>query len=376
MKLIGRRNFVAGLGLGAGSTLLGPMARGLISDARGEVPTRKRLIFVTYGCGLIEESYTCAARSETDFDLSPSFAALEPLKKKTLILSKFYNPWPGGHGAEWASMSMVARQSLGNGRHMPGGISIDRLISNKLGAGDAVPFLGLSAGTYGGPPSSMCDGPGQVYPAETDPLKAYQRLFGQAAPAGEKPIDRLGEDSSVLDYVVGDISKLQTALGGSERQKLEQYLGSVRALERQLKVLAEVQGTCKNPMPPMLGPKGPSGDDSNFTEGRLLSFPKIIATAVGCGLTRFATFALSSGAGGGFYRFLGQKQGCHGIQHDQNMTEIRRIDGWVTALAAGIYQALQLVPEGNGTMADNSLVVLFNDSGGKHHDGASATTLW
>src|SRR4051812_30238308 len=114
MRLIGRRNFIAGLGLGAGASLLRPMVGGLLPEALGASVLPKRFIVITHGCGWIEPSYTCVARSETDFDLGPSYEALVPFKKDLVVLSRFYNPFNNSlgsdhgniHGNGWGTLAV------------------------------------------------------------------------------------------------------------------------------------------------------------------------------------------------------------------------------------------------------------------------------
>src|SRR4051794_26255461 len=176
MHIVGRRNFLAGLGLGAGSQLLGGMFRSLLPEALGAPLTRKRLILFTAANGFLEKFYTCPSRSETDFDLSPVFQPVAAHKAKMVIASKFYNPFSKAlHGNQHATLTVKESTRPGESqeRGPPGGISIDRLLARTLGAGDA--FSSTASGR------GICvsaDGPGQSFPSISSPSKAFDTWFG------------------------------------------------------------------------------------------------------------------------------------------------------------------------------------------------------
>ena len=81
MHFIGRRNFLNGLGLGAGAHLLGSFFKTTVREAMGADPA-KRLIVFTSANGFLERFYNCASRGETDFDLGPVYQPVAAFKKK------------------------------------------------------------------------------------------------------------------------------------------------------------------------------------------------------------------------------------------------------------------------------------------------------
>src|SRR5438552_10731335 len=91
--LIGRRNFLAGLGLGVGSPLLGSIFKAMLPEALGAPTMRKRLIIFTAANGFLEKFYTCAARGPADFDLAPLYQPLAAHNDQMEILSKLFNPF-------------------------------------------------------------------------------------------------------------------------------------------------------------------------------------------------------------------------------------------------------------------------------------------
>lgn len=371
MRLLGRRNFLASMGLGAGAPLLGAMFERLLPEALGAPsPGRRRFLLVTHGGGLLEESYTCPARSETDFDLTPVLAPLAPYKKDLLVLSKFFVPFDKRlHGNQFAVLSMMpsSDQDHGNFAGRPaGGISIDRHLAGKIGAQDAFSSLSQGIDEHAGfAPTLSADGPGKEHPAIGNPVKAYERYFAKLVPGGNGPdaATLLAENKSLLDGIRSDVARMNARLGAPERAKLQQYTDSLRGLERRLTQLAQAQPTCGTPTKPVV-------DSANLDPEVVSAHIDVAFQAHQCGLTRVSHLSIH-----GFssphnqYRWLGDTQGYHDCHHANNRAMIDKIATYVFSKVAQLAALLASSREGDGSMLDNSLVVFVNVCGGKHHDG-------
>ena len=118
MKLIGRRNFLAGLGLGAGATLLSPFAKHLIQRAQGQESASRRLVFMNTmnGLGQIDTERWVPSSAELNADTLPvSFGPLASWASKMLIIDYLYNPFnPGQHDNGWATLSLQGHDPAGN----------------------------------------------------------------------------------------------------------------------------------------------------------------------------------------------------------------------------------------------------------------------
>src|SRR5438045_5843076 len=187
MHVLGRRTFLAGLGLGAGSPLLGAIFNKMLPEALGAPSAiRKRFILFTSGNGFLERFFTFPSRSETDFDLSAAFQPLAPWKSQLVVAHKFFNPYSrASHGNQMATLTVTespVKESQMRGP--PGGISLDRLIAKKIGAKDpfdstAVGCVSLrEGGTYDRALCMSADGKGAPFPAIGSPYVAFQRWFG------------------------------------------------------------------------------------------------------------------------------------------------------------------------------------------------------
>lgn len=371
MNLIGRRNFLHGLGLGAGASLLSPMFSRMLPHALGAAnASRKRFLLFTHGGGLLEANYTCPARSPTDFDLTPVMAPLAPHKSNLLVLSKFYVPMDKRqHGNQFAVLSMLpsSDQEYGTFHGRPaGGISIDRYLAKKIGAGDA--FSSLSQGIdedQGFAPTLSADGPGQEHPAIGNPVKAYETYFakGLLDKSGPSAQELLIGQKSLLDAITGDVARMRLRLASPERAKLDQYTESMRGLERQLTQLATAQSACATPNKPS---KNSASLDPDVIDAHL----EVTFNAHQCGLTHVSHFSLH-----GFssphtqYSWLGDTRGLHGCYHDNVRPMVDKISTYVFEKVAQLAARLAASKDGDGTMLDQSLLVFLNVCGGQHHDG-------
>lgn len=370
MKLLDRRRLLQRLGAGLGASFLLPTARGLLREALGAAPARKRFIVFVYSNGLHATRYRSQPRSETDFDLREIFKPLEPYKRDLLVMEPLFNPASVNLHGNYANALTV----MGKSYSAFGGVSLDRYIAQKIGAGDPFSSTNLAHWYRNGAPHVSADGPDKPFPAEWNPLRAHQTMFaggGSGAP-GKDAAALLAEDRSVLDALTADIGRLNGRLGGPERAKLDQYLASVRALETQMTGLVKAQGGCGDPSAPTVAAAANDFKIGNEVLDEVIrAFVHVTFNAQACGLTRVSSISFSArGEPHHLYRFLGDTIGHHKQCHDRNDPMIAKIDTYVVSQMAEMWRRLKTVPEGSGTMADNSLLLLVNTGGGVHHGGA------
>ncbi len=370
MHILGRRNFLSGLGLGAGAHLLGSFCGSLLPEALGAEPTRKRLIIFSAANGFLERFYSCQKRSETDFDLGPVYAPVAAHKSRMVIAEKFFNPFSKAlHGNQHATMTVMESTNPGvsQERGPPGGISIDRLIGKRIGAGDA--FSSTASGR------GICvsaDGPGQSIPLISSPAKAFETYLGGVKPGtmpGGMPMagaansfeTAFPQDKSFLDLLRSDVQRLNGRLGAPERAKLDQYLESLRTLEQQIARRADSQSGCMKP--------GAPANETSLDQ-MLKQHIDIVFAAQRCGLTRVSHIAFEGMEGPHItYNWLNDPRNHHDDHHANDGAILQKIVTWWFTAINGMLTQLAATPEGNGTMLDNSLVVFINTCGGSHHRG-------
>lgn len=375
-----RRDFLRGVGLGAGSALLGPLLGGLVSEARGDMGAAERLklVVMTDGNGWWHQSGARNSPSldtrvggEQDWDMPAVLAPLAPLRQRVTICRPLYNPHDANlHGNGWATLS-VAR---GNG-HAPGGVSLDRLVALETGLDDAFPSIALGVATREGarPLCVSSDGVRKPFPAIGSPYEAHARLFGGGMSAEEAEAALSGEQS-LLDGMVEDINRVRPKLAAPERVKLEQLLTSYRAMERQLgaqRAILELQGA----------PDAPASDLGATLKASVIeAHADVIAHALAFRLTRVAHLSIlgfdAHNAGWGFLGFPGDahEQVAHvsnGYNKDRSTQAYQAVIKFKAEQLKRIYDRLDAVAQGDSTMAQRTVFVWVNSGGGKHHEGAA-----
>jgi Protein of unknown function (DUF1552) len=362
MKTYHRRKFLAGLGLGAASPLLPSISKLLVNEAFGQQP-RKRLILFVDSNGFLEQFSKPTIRTATDFDLGPVYQSLAPFKNRMTVMHRFFNPHsPDTHGNQTSTLTVMpsADPKAPHFRGPAGGPSIDRYIAKKIGTGDAFSSTAVGRGI-----TVSADGPNQPFPLISSPSKAFGTYFGGALPTGGGSTggfvnDFVSKDKSILDFLRADTTRLNARLAAPERAKLDQYLESLRSLEKQFATRAMAQTTCMKPATPMDG-----GLDVNLTQLLDLTF-----VAHRCNLTHVTYFSFEGMEGPHIvYNWLQDPRNIHDDQHAGDIPILQRIATWKMSIIARMADALSKAPEGNGTMLDSSLLAYVNTGGGSHHRG-------
>jgi hypothetical protein len=381
MNTFRRRKFLAGLGLGAASPLLSSIAGKLVGEALGQpaagAARYQRLFLFTGSNGMLERFTTCNARGERDFDLGPIYQPVAAYKDRMTIAHRFFIPHSRDlHGSQTSTLTVMPCTNTGAShfRAPPGGISIDRYIAKKIGAGDAFSSTAVGRGN-----SISADGPGQLFPLIPYPEKAFATYFGGSLPtggggdpAGGFVSDFVARDHSILDLMRGDAARLNARLAAPERAKVDQYLESLRAVERQITTRGTAQTSCKKPPAPAgATPAGCSSQTGTGGCGQAIEqLVDMTFLKHQCGLTH-VTYVSFEGMEGPHvkYDWLGDPRNHHDDNHASDLPILQKIETWWMTMVARLANQLAKAPEGDGTMLDHSLIVIVNTGGGSHHRG-------
>jgi hypothetical protein len=192
-------------------------------------------------------------------------------------------------------------------------------------------------------------------PPVLDPRALFERLFGSGAeltPEARALRNRFRR--SILDFVAEDTKKLQTDLGPTDRRKLDEYLSSVREIERQIQN-AEKDNARINP-----GMDKPYGVPADFAEHFKL-MTDMITVAFQADMTRVVTFLVTREGTSRAYREIGIADGHHPLTHHRNdpamMEKVAQINTYHVQQLAGWLEKLKSIREGDGTLLDNSMIV-------------------
>jgi hypothetical protein len=378
-----RRDFVKGLTLGAGATLLSPLLTQIAAHAAGDSSAiRKRVVFVMEGNGLSpfqvqplsiprakhSHGHNNAEKLEdlalAGHELPEAIAPLKPLQDRmTIIQGMSGRICGGGHSNNFGALGCYSAKAG------PAGETVDLALARALPA--IYPQIGL--GISDRPEHSViyntsAAGPEQPVPTRCRPDLAYEELFGSAAEGAAR--QTFVQKSNLLDFMADDVRRVTHQLGGEERAKLQQYLGAYESLRERQSRLNEISGVLRK--------NGPVVSDkfkSEVEADRLDAMFDLGAAALVCGLTNVLTIA--SGCGDPFFsvrwKGLGIPLDKHSIGHgkgldtrtaEQLTTTIRRFHmEQIVRLA----DKLKAVPEGNGTMLDNTIMIYLSDAAEAHH---------
>lgn len=195
-------------------------------------------------------------------------------------------------------------------------------------------------------------------PPERDPALLFMRLFGDGTPdAAIEAERRAAYRHSVIDNVKSDLARLQGKLGSADRARLEIHLEAVRALEMRI----DATIACTVPPPPAGNPSE-IWESGYYRRAKLLM--DLLAMALACGSTRYASFMLCDGAGNGGpdteQDIAGQH---HEIAHAGDREAMRRFSEVHMRQLAYFLDRLAASSEGDGSVLDHSLVMLGTELG-------------
>ena len=193
---------------------------------------------------------------------------------------------------------------------------------------------------------------------------AFEQLFGSAASASGNGLKRFRVQKNLLDFMVDDIKRVNQSIPSPEKGKLDAYLNAFEELQVRHSRLTGMKDRIKD--------NAPEFDDkftSEVEEVRQEAHFDLATAALIAGLTNCVTIRLDNLST--VYSELGLAKHNHGIGHNESSRSqeecrdiIRRHHSTLLADMAG---KLRAVPEGNGNMLDNTMIVFFSDSANKHH---------
>ena len=382
--IVNRRTFLKGLG----ATLALPYFESLAAPAAGR-PVRMAVLYMANGVHSDAWKPSGAGR---EFELSPTLSPLANVKDDLLVLSELWNKASDtgdGHYVKTGGFltSTTITRTTGEALNS-NGISMDQLAAKKVGILTPLPSLELGLE----PPATGVDsnvGYTQLYGAhiawsqpttplakEINPRQAFDRLFRPAATTNKEAATLAAtRDKSVLDLVSADAQRLQHRLGSADKAKLEEYLDSVRAVERRIEWDAKRQQetAMSDPLARKAvedlnrridaynDPASLSERAGNHTEHTRLMMD-MIALAFWTDTTRISTFMFGNAVSGRSFGFLGSGFGGHHetSHHEgksEKLTQYQKINQWHIEQYAYLLEKLKSIKEGNGTLLDNSMIV-------------------
>lgn len=357
-KHLPRRTILRGAGTVLALPLLDAMVPALSAERTTAAAPVRRLGFLMYPLGVDQDRWRPKGEG-AEYQTSEALAPLAPHRNKLVVISGLSSDpdrsKPGFHDRALASFMTGVEMTRGK-VHV--GISIDQLAAQTLGKETQFSSLELAAekishsSSHVGPVFKSATVP---LPFEHNPRLAFERLFGEsgkidlAASAARQAADR-----SSLDAVTERIAELKKQLGSRDRQKLEEYVESIRDVERRIDVAMRKQ---PKEMPEAARP---SGVPDSWTENVKLMFD-LQVLAIQADLTRVWTFLFGREATSMTFPHLGITMGHHEISHHnfekEKLDALARINVDQSRLFSYFLTRLDSLKEGNSTLLDHSLLL-------------------
>ncbi len=380
-----RRTFLKGMGAAIALPMFDAMTPALAArSARSPL----RLAFTYVPNGIVMADWTPKGEGP-GFEFSRLLKPLERFREDTLVLTGLaqrngaaLGDGPGDHARAAASYLTGVHPRKTAGADIKNGISIDQVAAQYLGTETRFPSIEL--GCDDSRTVGSCDsgyscaytnslawrGPATPMPPETNPRLVFERLFGDvdtSVPA-ETRARRLRYRRSILDLVSERTARLSTGLGASDRRKLDEYLSSIREIERRIEK-AEQDPTGIEP-----SIDKPSGVPVEYADYASLMFDlQLIAFQTDS--TRIVTLMMGREGSMRTYPEIGVPDPHHPLTHHRGNTEwierVAQVNTFHMTLFATFVEKLEATPDGDGTLLDHSLIVYGSglSDGNRHlHD--------
>lgn len=285
---------------------------------------------------------------------------------------------PGDHARAASTYLTCAHPRKTGGADIHVGVSIDQQIAAAVGG--ACTFASLELGMERGAAAGICDSgyscaysnnvswrtPSVPVAKETEPRAVFTRLFGdpqQASDAAALAVEQRTR-RSLLDLVAGDAKALRGSLGSADRQKLEQFLTSVRELEQRLERADKAE--------PQVAVPGGLLERGGYAEKLALMY-ELVALAFATDRTRVVTLMLGNGGSNRSYKFLDVPDGHHDLSHhgkkEEKLAALAKINRFQVEQLAVFLQRLAGQRDGDGDLLRQSLVVFGSGLGdGDRHN--------
>ncbi len=370
-KVLARRTFLRGIGTTIALPFLDSMVPAMaLAGTAKKAPVRMAFVYLPNG---MDMTGWHANYEGPLHDLPRTLKPLEPFKDDITVLGNLTHnagrallDGAGDHGRCCGSYltGVQPRKSLVD---IKAGISFDQIVANQIG--NQTRFASLEIGLEDARQAGDCDSgyscaytnnlawrsETQPLPPVLDPRALFERLFGNGVVLSPEARARQGRyRRSILDFVTSDTQKLETSLGPTDRRKLDEYLSSIREVERQLEK-AEKDNSQIDPHM-----EKPYGVPADFAEHFKL-MTDMMTIAFQADLTRIMTFLVTREGTSRSYREIGIPDGHHPLTHHRNMPDliekVAQINNYHMKQFAGWVEKLKSIKEGDGTLLDNSMIV-------------------
>jgi hypothetical protein len=378
-----RRTFLRGVGATLALPLLDAMvpAFSVVAKTAAKGVPRVGFVYVPNGAAM---RYWKPTGEGSAFDLSPSLAPLAPFRDQLLVpigLSQIqaqgFGDGNGEHTRGQAVWLSGVHPKRTEGADVENGTTVDQLAVQTIGKD--TPLASLELGLEPNYLVGNCDNgyscvyintlswrtPTTPLPAEANPRVVFERLFGNGATAASRRA-QLSQDRSILDSVTDELNRLQRSLGAADKSSVNDYMDSIREVERRIQAQELKQGSLSEV------PERPVGIPESYDEHAKLMFD-LIALAFQADISRVFTLVLSREQSNRPYPQIGVPDSHHAISHHQNdpqkLEKAHKINTYHLQLLAYFLGRLRSTGDGDGNLLDNAMILHGSGiSDGDRHD--------
>ena len=372
-KAIPRRTVLKAARAALALPLLDAMIPAVTAWAQTPAKPIARLGFVFIPMGADQARWTPPGEGNLD-TLSPILAPLKPVKDHVTVLTntRLMNAYPGTHDTSNASFlsGAFAKHTESSDYYL--GTTVDQIAAKQMGRDTQLASLQLAMDLN--PLAGVCNNgyacvyqnclswssPTTPLPSEAHPRIVFERLFGEGG-TGAARRAALRDRASLLDSFTTDVAKLKGRVGTPDRVRLDQYLDSVRQIEREIE-RAE-QAVAENKTPDM---DRPVGVPAVFADHVKLMFD-LQVLAFQANITRVVTFQLTREESNRTYPEIGVADPHHPTSHHGNdpekLAKLAKINTFHMSLFADFLQKMKATPDGDGSLLDHSIYVYGSGMG-------------
>src|SRR5215472_280817 len=372
-KAIPRRTFLKGAQAALALPLLDAMIPAATAWARTPAKPVPRLGFVFIPMGCDHARWIPSGHGELR-ELSPILAPLNPVKDQVTVITntRLQNAYPGTHDTSNSAFLSAAFAKHTDSSDYFSGTTVDQIAAKEIGretqlaslqlAMDLNPLAGVCNNGYACVYQNClsCSSPTTPLPSEAHPRIVFERLFGEGGNAAARRT-ALDERASLLDSFTGDIARLKQRVGARDRARVDQYLDSIREVEREIQraeksVNADVMPDADRPV----------GVPTAFADHAKLMFDLQIL-AFQADITRVITFQLTREQSNRTYPEIGVPEPHHPTSHHGNdpekVAKIAKINTFHVSLFSQFLQKMKATPDGDGSLLDHSVYVYGSGMG-------------
>jgi len=336
------------------------------AEAASPIPKRFAAIFMGNG---INGQHWWARGAGEEMELGRTLEPLAPFRKKLNVINGLFNRPAVGVGIHPGQTgNILSGMPLMKGAVLRGGISMDQVLANSIGQetvqpslvlGCEQPITGYHETNFSMAYSShiswqSADSP---VPMEVYPSLAFDSLFENR---GNK------RTQSILDRVKADAASLSRKISSDDNRKLDEYLNSVREVEKRIDRMRGEQGKAeeraKDRGRPLFTMNRPDNGLPEDIRDHMKLMCDIVALAFQTDKTRVATLVLCRDLSGLFYPFLNVRDAHHSASHNDGSDAYERISRYYVSNLAYLASRLDTMPEGQGTVLDIDAIRLVDEN--------------